>query len=121
MCDDPNLTPADMRGRTLAAIERYGWLIQYVEAGEGAPAFAYTVGLTGRALPELQVTHLSPRRAHALLSEAARKWAQGALRLGDSLHGQYRLVPHVGPDEAFVARDLYGSTVRLVDLRRIRS
>lgn len=123
MCDDPTLTPADMRARELALIEKYGWLIQYVEADEGEPSFAYTVGLTGLGLAELHVVGLPVQTAHELLNRTARLWQNHEVRLGDTVGAQnrlYRLVPHIGPDELFVARDFYGSAVRVVDLRRMR-
>ena len=123
MCDDPTLTPADMRARTLAMIDDHGWLIQYVEAGENEPAFAYTVGLTGQGLPELQVVGLHVQAAHELLNRAAPLWENHELRLGQTIatgNLTFRLVPHVGPDEVFVAREFYGSKVRVVDLRRVR-
>ncbi len=123
MCDDPTLTPADMRARTLAMIDDHGWLIQYVEAGDGEPAFAYTVGLTGQGLPELHVVGLPIRIAHDLLNRAALLWQINELRLGQTIAAEdlvFRLVPHIGPDELFVARDFYGSKVRVVDLRRVR-
>ena len=123
MCDDPTLTPADLRARDLALIEEYGWLVQYVEAGDGEPSFAYTVGLTGLGLAELQVVGLSQSASHELLNRAALLWAHRDVHLGETLAAQnrlYQLVPHPGPDELYVARDFYGSKVRVVDLRPMR-
>ena len=51
MCDDPSLTMADVRADMFRTIEKYGWLVQYVEAEPGYASFAYTVGLTGKDAP----------------------------------------------------------------------
>ena len=58
-------------------IEKYGWLVQYVEAEPGYASFAYTVGLTGKDAPELYVTGLDPQAAATLLNDAGRTILQG--------------------------------------------
>jgi Domain of unknown function (DUF4262) len=79
MCNDPSLTPADLRAQMFAIIEQRGWMIQYVEAEPGHQAFAYTVGLTALNLPELYVAGLSPARSGQLLNAAAEQMSDGDL------------------------------------------
>ena len=79
MCDDPSLTMADVRADMFRTIEKYGWLVQYVEAEPGYASFAYTVGLTGKDAPELYVTGLDPQAAATLLNDAGRTILQGDL------------------------------------------
>lgn len=123
MCDDPNLTPADLRGQTMAAIDRYGWLVQYVEAGEGQPSFAYTVGLTGVGLPEVLVVGLPPHMAHALLNRAAILCQRELIHLNDVLEepeaGEYRLVPYRGTEQLHTAQDVYGDHIQVLELRPV--
>lgn len=124
MCDDPNLTPADLRADTVAAIERYGWQVQYVEAGEGQPALAYTVGLTGRDLPEVCVLGLPVALAHPLLNHVVGRCLEEGLRAGNRLEApdgkHYRLVPYRGVEPLYTALDIYGSRVRALQLRPSR-
>ncbi|MCU0299323.1 MAG: DUF4262 domain-containing protein [Candidatus Nanopelagicales bacterium] len=89
MCDDPNLTPADLRAQMFSIIEQRGWMIQYVEAEPGHEAFAYTVGLTALNLPELYVAGLGPGHSAQLLNAAATEISDGDL----------------GPSETFDAPD----------------
>ncbi len=79
MCDDPSLTMADVRADMFRTIEKYGWLVQYVEAEPGYASFAYTVGLTGKDAPELYVTGLDPQATATLLNDAGRTILQGDL------------------------------------------
>lgn len=60
---------------TRALIDRYGWSVVGVfptSAGDGAP-FAYTVGLTGKQLPELVIYGLGGRVAQEILNAVARR------------------------------------------------
>ena len=70
-CDNPQATEADYEAWLWDTIDRYGWAIQYVEPGRTAPSFAYTVGLSRYAEPELVVTGMRQERAGALLNKMA--------------------------------------------------
>jgi len=70
-CDNPQATEADYQAWLWDTIDRYGWAIQYVEPGRTAPSFAYTVGLSRYAEPELVVTGMRQERAGALLNKMA--------------------------------------------------
>ena len=48
---EPGPLRADVRADMFRTIEKYGWLVQYVEAEPGYASFAYTVGLTGKDAP----------------------------------------------------------------------
>ena len=62
MCDDPSLTPADVRGRLAAMIARRGWALQFVEAEGHHRSLTYTMGLTDFQLPELVAHGPGPTR-----------------------------------------------------------
>ncbi|GIF06482.1 DUF4262 domain-containing protein [Actinoplanes siamensis] len=64
-------------------IQRFGWAVVHVLPSDEDPAdavpFAYTVGLTAAARPELIIAGLPPDLAHQLLNEvAARVHEEGA-------------------------------------------
>lgn len=71
MCDDPSMTKLDALDRMRRLITRYGWAVQYVEAGGGRPGWAYTVGLTPLGAPELVITGKPPDEACDLLNRVA--------------------------------------------------
>lgn len=57
--------------QTAALMEEHGWAVQAVFGATPADAFAYTVGLTGKDLPELWLGTLAPGQAQAILNDAA--------------------------------------------------
>ena len=69
MCDHPGSTKEDYLAEVRATMLEHGWAVQFVE--DDRVPFAYTVGLTGRGLPELLVTGLPPQRAARLLNRVA--------------------------------------------------
>lgn len=70
-CDDPTMTPERERAWLTATIAEFGWAVQGVEGGRHRPPWAYTVGLTAHARPELLVTGLALPEAQALLNDIA--------------------------------------------------
>ena len=65
-------------------INQYGLMVQWVSAGEDAPAFAYTVGLAKLDHPELIIFGLSPQTAQGVLNSMGlavvaktRRWGPG--------------------------------------------
>lgn len=77
---------AQQHNPTESAIERYGWAVKLVGASDDGldGAFAYTVGLTDRGLPEFAIAGLSPNTMHAIVNELAERALAGA----DLDHGQ---------------------------------
>jgi hypothetical protein len=71
MCDDPSMTKLDALDRMRRLITRYGWAIQFVEAGGTRPDWAYTVGLTPLGRPELLITGKPPDESCELLNGVA--------------------------------------------------
>lgn len=68
MCEhcDSDESFEEYYGRVIRpTIDSYGWFIQYVE---GAPSFAYTIGLTEHGCPELIATGVTQAEATALLN-----------------------------------------------------
>ncbi len=120
MCDDPSLTVADMRAEMFRVIEQFGWMVQYVEQEPGYESFAYTIGLSGRDLPELLVEGLGPRESAELLNHAAREVLHGGLGPCDRLSGpdgrQYLLGQMVDPGGLYGAIDAYGEGIEALHL-----
>ncbi len=118
MCD--GLSEADLRARVVRTIENFGWLVQFVEADPQVPSLAYTVGLTGFGLPEICVVGLSPQSAGDLLNHAAELCLAGQTGPGSRVFShdgcEYLLGP-VSPADLLVALDVYGSSVRALELR----
>ena len=69
MCDRPEATMQEWLEAIHDAVEKEGWVVQFVES-DRAP-YAYTVGLHERGLPELLVTGLPPQSAARLLNSVA--------------------------------------------------
>ncbi|MEZ5185305.1 MAG: DUF4262 domain-containing protein [Candidatus Nanopelagicales bacterium] len=120
MCDDPSLTVADLRAEMFRTIERFGWMVQYVEAEPGFDSFAYTVGLAGRGLPELHVTGLSAPAAATLLNHAARELTKGGLGPCDIYTGpeghEYLLGQMVDVGDLLGAIEVYGPDIDALNL-----
>ena len=76
---------------TRAKIAAHGWTVIAVfpTAEDPGPSFAYTVGLSGKGLPELAIYGLSGQVAHSLLNEVARRMVESgvALQTGDRVEG----------------------------------
>jgi Domain of unknown function (DUF4262) len=101
-------------GDTVAKVEKYGWVVQGVFGGVG-PQFAYTVGLSGKHLPEVIVFGLPMELAHQLLNIVAEQMIDGSgFSHGDLVHGSLEDYPLVfirvtDTSEHFgVANALYG-------------
>lgn len=79
---DPTAARMDAYLATVAAqIDEHGWMLQGVFGDKAEDAFTYTVGLTGRGLPELWLGTLSPQQAGGVLNAAAQRLVDGDLRL----------------------------------------
>lgn len=89
-------------GRVAALIDEHGVMLQAVFGDSVADAFTYTVGLTGRGLPELWLGTLAPEQAGPILNAAAKQTAlePGPLDLGFSV--PFRIRGPVDVDEAAV-------------------
>lgn len=64
---------ADMQ----AMIDKHGWMVQAVFAGNDQPGFAYTVGLAAKGLPELIVFSMPPGFARTTLNHLAHRMSTG--------------------------------------------
>jgi hypothetical protein len=67
-CAHPN---GDYLAHVAGLIRDNGWAVQGMERDGLRPPLAYTVGLTGRGLPELIVTGMGVTRAAHLLNDVA--------------------------------------------------
>jgi hypothetical protein len=115
-----SVVPIDVRARVAAAIQQYGYALQCVGTGCSVPGcacapsprpWAYTIGLTELARPELIVFGLSDRLAAALVAHVVDEWDEwGSMPAGrdadlDFVGVPYRLVP-VPPRSVQPRRDL---------------
>lgn len=124
MCNNPDATAAGVRTGTLATIEKSGWMIQYVEAGDDGlaePSFAYTVGLTGRGHPELLIAGLDPPTSARVLNTVARSAGDvplnPGLRLDNPPGCPLEVVRVDAPGEILLAAaQLYGPGVEALQL-----
>ena len=106
----------------LDRIDENGWIVQSVLAEDARPHWAYTAGLTGRALPELVVTGLDPYSAAMLLNAVAAE----SLLSGPPRPGQVLTLRGLPPMEVVavaapsvhlpLAISLYGPDVRALQL-----
>ena len=120
MCDNPRATQAEADARMWRLIEKYGWAVQGIEAGKNTPAWGYTVGLSGRGLPELVVTGLKPARlmtllndlaAHATHAEGPKPGSQVQLRNGPLLEFVELSEPSA---HLFTAVRMFGPQIRAI-------
>lgn len=120
MCDDPSLTLADMRAEMFRTIERFGWMVQYVQAEPEYESFAYTIGLAGRGLPELHVEGLGAQQAATLLNHAAHELTHGDLGPCDIYKGpggrEYLLGQMADVSELLGAIEVYGPDINVLNL-----
>jgi hypothetical protein len=60
---------------TRAKIAAHGWTVigVFSTPEDPGPSFAYTVGLSGKGLPELAIYGLHAQIAHSVLNEVARR------------------------------------------------
>lgn len=76
---------------TRAKIAAHGWTVigVFPTPEDPGPSFAYTVGLSGKGLPELAIYGLHAQIAHSLLNEVARRMVESgtALQNGDRIEG----------------------------------
>lgn len=122
-CDHPEGDAEDyLRQVVLPTIDQCGWLVQAVGGSRLYAPFAYTVGLTGRGLPELVVTGLRAEPAAALLNAVAQYCCDRLVLLpgeticvGSGPSCEAVGLPH--PDvHLFTAVDVYGERVRALQL-----
>ncbi|MER7276629.1 DUF4262 domain-containing protein [Dactylosporangium sp. NPDC000244] len=72
-------------------IDRVGWAVMHILPTDADPdtavPYAYTVGLTAKAAPELVITGLPPHTAHVLLNDMATRVADtGPIADGSRIH-----------------------------------
>lgn len=82
-------------------IDRDGWMVQAVGAGEGLPQFAYTVGLTAKGLAELCISGLGFETMQCILNDVAgrgQSFTHGEV-LSDVLDGYDVAIVDAAPDE----------------------
>jgi hypothetical protein len=76
---------------TRAKIAAHGWTVigVFPTPEDPGPSFAYTVGLSGKGLPELAIYGLHTQIAHSLANEVARRMVESgtALQTGDRIEG----------------------------------
>ncbi len=87
-CDNPHATVDDYLDVLRDIIADHGWAVQFVE--DGSRPFAYTVGLSGRGLPELLVTGLQPRTSARLLNSIAHYIADEGMVVQPAEHIDYQ-------------------------------
>lgn len=65
--------------QVLEIIDRHGWAVQVVgsEPERSIPAYAYTIGLAARGMPDLLVFGLDFKTANTILNNAAQKMIAG--------------------------------------------
>jgi hypothetical protein len=69
---------AEMDRRVDAYVQRYGMTVMSVGGDEARPEWAYTIGLQRRfGHPEVGISGLPTKTAHAILNEIARRVARG--------------------------------------------
>lgn len=93
--DSRRISVSEMRAAVLAEtrakIAERGWTVIAVfpTAQDQGPSFAYTVGLSGKGLPELAIYGLHGQVAHSLLNEVARRMVESGvpLQTGDQIEG----------------------------------
>lgn len=71
VCDHPDATRLDQLRYVRDVLAEHCWVVVSVGRERNRPPYAYTVGLTGHALPEFLVTGLSAGRAAEVLNDAA--------------------------------------------------
>ncbi len=123
-CDNPQKSRADyLEEVVLPTIRRCGWMVQGVGGTRLYAPFAYTVGLTAAALPELVLTGLSAVRSCTLLNTVGQYYlgVDPPPQHGERVHltggpcTEVVDVPH--PDaHLFIADDLYGPSLRAQQL-----
>ena len=88
------------------------------------PSFAYTVGLSGKGLPELAIYGLHAQIAHSLLNEVARRMVESgsALQNGERIEGVLAddvplvAVAMTDATDLNLVRELYGAVAAAVQV-----
>lgn len=104
-------------------IDEHGLCVMYIFGDEGESNFAYTVGLSDHAHPELFIRGLPQQVAHGVLNAVGRDIRetglvlQPGLTITGYLDGGYPLCPALMTEnEAYTAQRLYGSDVEVLQL-----
>jgi Domain of unknown function (DUF4262) len=122
MCEHPEATWDDYLDQVRLMIATAGYTVQEVAGDRLRCGYAYTIGLTEVAEPELLVTGSSRRRSHELLHEVAEHVLHDRapqvglvvpLRDGPVIQLVHVEVPDV---HLRVAADLYGPGVRALQV-----
>lgn len=120
-CSHPGMTAEAYREHLRGIIDRRGWAVQSVLGTRTRAPFSYTVGLTGRGLPELVLTGREWQDAGPVLHGAAQYTVDEVeVRAGEVMHlGELHLeAVEVEHPEAHLlaAVALYGPGVRAVQM-----
>lgn len=119
MCDHPEATFEDYVDEEVwPLVDRCGWFLQLTAGRGGRVPYAYTVGLTGRGLPELVVSGKTPAAAGDLIEAVLAEGAPQPGRPFDVLLGPALQVVGVRSTGWLlpVAVALYGPRVQAVQL-----
>jgi hypothetical protein len=117
-CDNPWATDADDRARLVAMVDKYRWMVRFIEPSPTSPPWAYTVGLTAFDRPELVVMGMPMNPVHRLLNGLAEMVIDGTapqpgshLRFTNGLHLEWvRLSQPTA--HLHSATDLFGQRIR---------
>lgn len=121
LCDRPDLTIEAYEDQLRGLVDRHRFAVQGVAGSARTAQFAYTVGLTAHALPELVVTGMRIEQATRLLNHWGGYLLDDNLVLpGETLESGPLLMeaveverPH---DHLFCAVSLYGQDVQGLQL-----
>jgi len=117
MSDDSEAVLHDIEWKII----EHGWAVVAVGEGDDSAAFAYTVGLHDKGLPELFISALPPSVAQPVLNDAARRHLETPLVPGEPVFDLivgYEMVAIEMDDNGplYVARALESIDVRALQL-----
>ncbi len=111
---------------TRAKIAAHGWTVigVFSTPEDPGPSFAYTVGLSGKGLPELAIYGLQAQIAHSVLNEVARRMVESgsALQSGERIEGVLAddvplvAVAMTDATDLNLVRELYGAVAAAVQV-----
>ncbi|MFC6705436.1 DUF4262 domain-containing protein [Flexivirga alba] len=118
MPDHPDRVFRDL----LDLIDRYGWAVRHVGAGDGRPAFSYTVGLTASDHAELVMVGMPPEPAQAFLNlaghevRAGRTFQHGEITDALTDGAGIGVITVVATEELTAVAQVYGEPVQALQL-----
>ncbi|WP_170226461.1 DUF4262 domain-containing protein [Rudaeicoccus suwonensis] len=118
MPDHPNRLLRDL----LDLIDRYGWAVRHVAAGDGRPPFSYTIGLTALDHPEMVMVGMPREPAHAFLNlagdaiKAGRTFQHGEITDALTDGAGIGIITVVAAEELTAVAQVYGVPVQALQL-----